>query len=137
MTDRISRDEMAMRMAEAAADRSTCNRLHVGSVILVNNRVVSTGYNGPPAGMPHCDHLGDDPCVEAVHAEANAIVFAARHGSPIHDGTLYSTHQPCYGCAALIVNSGIVRVVFWMPYRLSAGLDLLNAASVATMRMSR
>jgi dCMP deaminase len=136
---RRSRDQMLMMMAEAASGRSTCNRLHVGAVISVDGRVISTGYNGAPAGLPHCEHPKDDdtPCSNAVHAEMNAIVFAARHGSPVNHGELFSTHEPCRLCAVMIINAGIDRVVFMHPYSslVGSGLELLNQGWVATMKM--
>jgi dCMP deaminase len=127
---RISRDRMMMKIAHAVAERSTCSRLHVGAVIARDSRAVSTGYNGNPAGMPHCQHVGDDPCKNAVHAEANAIAFAARHGAPTEGAEMFTTHQPCLKCAQLIVNSGIVRVVYDFPYRVLDGLDLLNVLGI-------
>lgn len=133
---RRSRDQMLMMMAEAASGRSTCSRLHVGAVIAKENRAISTGYNGAPAGLPHCEHDGtDSPCEVAVHAEANAIVFAARHGVPVEGAELFTTHMPCLYCCNLVINSGIRRVVWLNLYRDSAGIELLDKAGVATMQM--
>jgi dCMP deaminase len=136
---RRSRDQMLMMMAEAASGRSTCNRLHVGAVIAIDGRVISTGYNGAPQGMAHCNHYpGDErPCNNAVHAEMNTIIFAARHGTAIEGGELFCTHEPCRLCAVMIINSGIRRVVFMHPYSslTGTGLDLLNEMGIATMRL--
>lgn len=128
---------MLMMMAEAASGRSTCSRLHVGAVIAKENRAISTGYNGAPAGLPHCVHEGVEgmPCMVAVHAEANAVVFAARHGVPVEGAELFTTHMPCLYCCNLIINSGIRRAVWLHPYRDSAGIELLDRASVLTMQM--
>lgn len=134
-----------MGMAETIAERGTCSRAQVGAIIVRDSRLISSGYNGVPAGMRHCDHSldgwGDGPnsprnpgCLMSVHAEANAIAFAARYGSTVDACEMFTTHQPCLDCAKLIINAGILRVVFWKPYRRSEGLDLLNAANVATMR---
>jgi dCMP deaminase len=140
---RRSRDQMLMMMAEAASGRSTCSRLHVGAVVAVDGRVVSTGYNGAPAGLPHCDHehevtgaLGREHCLTAVHAEANAIVFAARHGAGINHAELFTTASPCPGCANLIINAGITRVVFMALYNNAVGgLDRLDQAGITTMHL--
>lgn len=132
MTTRISRDKMLMTIAYAVALRSTCDRNHVGAVIVRDSRVISTGYNGAPSGMPHCDHTNDDqPCKEVVHAEANAIVFAARNGIATNHADLYTTLSPCVDCARLIINSGIGSVFFGMPYRDVSGIRLLESAGVA------
>ncbi len=121
-----------MRVAVVIAQRSTCNRLNVGAVVARDGRMITSGYNGPPSGMAHCLHESEVPCDAAVHAEANAIAFAARYGSTTQDSELFVTHSPCVNCAKLIINAGIVRVVFGVEYRDPSGLDLLEAASVET-----
>lgn len=127
-----------MEIAAAVARRSTCNRLAVGAVIARDARVLSTGYNGPPAGMEHCAHSDprwdESPCQLAVHAESNAIAFAARFGTPTNGTELYVTHSPCVQCAKLIINSGITRVWYAVEYREMTGIDLLEAASVETIQ---
>lgn len=130
MKKRPSRDEMLMEMAFVVAKRSTCNRLSVGAVIALDARVISMGYNGPPSGVDHCQHGNGHPCDAAVHAEANAIVFAARHGLPTENTSLYVTHQPCLRCAQLIINSGICLVLYRESYRLDEGIQLLVDAGV-------
>jgi len=151
--DRITRDQMLMGMAQVVARRSTCERSKVGVIVAVQSRPLVSGYNGAPAGMPHCDHTcncgatdkyGDTvsdhddtcaaemPCTVAVHAEANAIAYAARHGIILAESILYSTLEPCYECAKLIINAGIVRVVYSMAYRSHLGLMLLREAGVET-----
>jgi dCMP deaminase len=133
---RRSRDQMLMMMAEAASGRSTCSRLHVGTVIARENRAISTGYNGTPAGLPHCEHGDtDSPCEAAVHAEANAIIFAARYGVPVEGAELFTTHMPCLACSSLIINAGIRRTVWLYDYRDPSGVQLLNGAHVMTMKM--
>ncbi len=116
---RPSWDHYFMKMAYLAAERATCNRKHVGAVIVRINMAVSTGYNGSPRGLPHCDDVGHeivnmngrDSCIRTVHAEANAIAQAARSGAVIEGATLYTTASPCYDCMKLIINAGIKRVV--------------------------
>ena len=133
---RASRDSMLMAMAWVASRRGTCNRLSVGAVIAHDSRVVSTGYNGNPSGMDHCSHTKEDlKCTTAVHAEANAIAFAARWGGKgTQDATLYVTHAPCLECAKLIINSGITAVIYDRPYRLTEGLEMLHSAGVQVTR---
>lgn len=133
--DRITRDEMLLLMARMAAKRSTCARLHVGAIIARDHRPIVTGYNGAPAGMAHCDHVNDfsrpeDGCQVAVHAEANAIAYAARAGIALEGAELFCTNEPCYKCSQLIINAGIIRVVFNQPYRLHDGVALLRAAKL-------
>jgi len=127
-----------MGMAALWSQRSTCSRAAVGVVVALDGRVITTGYNGAPAGMSHCIHSVDDVvsgsssigCAIAVHAEANAIAFAAKHGTPTNGATLYTTLTPCVPCAQLIINAGIVRVVAHTPYRVMDGWDLLYDAGI-------
>jgi dCMP deaminase len=124
---------------QAIATRSTCDRLNVGCAIVRDARVISTGYNGNVSGATHCSHLlvnkPDSPCDTAVHAEANAIVFAARHGVAVHKADLWTTHQPCLSCAKLIVNAGVWRVWYINEYRLREGLDLLLRSGIEVFRI--
>ena len=135
---RPTRQQMLIHVALVIAQRSTCTRLHVGAWIARDGRILTTGYNGPPAGMDHCTHtagraLGDEiGCEVAVHAEANAIAFAARYGMGTDQAELYVTHSPCIACAKLIINAGIVKVVYATEYRSYEGLDLLEKARVET-----
>lgn len=106
-----------MQTAWLYSQRGTCDRLQVGALIAREGRILVTGYNGPPAGLPHCNHqsIGLAPsnaCTRAVHAEANVIAFAARYGVAVVGADLYCTHMPCVVCAPLIINSGIGRVFF-------------------------
>lgn len=128
--DRPSEVELLLRMAALVALRSTCSRLHVGAVLARDARVLSTGRNGAPAGMPHCRHDDDRPCVVSVHAEANALAFAARHGVATAGAHLYLTHAPCRACAGLLVNAGVAAVTYAQPFRSRDGVDLLAAAGV-------
>ncbi len=118
-SSRQSWDDYFMNIAETVATRATCDRKKVGAVIVVNKTIVSTGFNGAPRGMPHCDEVGHElkemggrqSCVRTVHGEANALAQAARTGARVEEGTLYTTASPCYDCLKLIINSGIKRVV--------------------------
>lgn len=132
---RPTRDQSLMQHAQVACERSTCNRLHVGAIIAREGRMVMSGYNGPISGADHCQHEvvdGVDGCRAAVHAEANAISFAARYGCATGGAEMFVTHSPCVSCAQLIVQSGIVRVVYALEYRSLEGLDLLESAGIET-----
>jgi dCMP deaminase len=122
VSQRSSWDEYFMRIAEVVASRATCDRKHVGAVIVRDKSILATGYNGSIRGLPHCDDDGhfieDNHCVRTVHAEANAIVQAARNGVRIDGASIYVTAVPCWGCFRLIANAGLLRVVFGESYRL-------------------
>ena len=128
MNKRPTWDEYFMEMAELARKRSTCLRRHVGAVIVKDNRVIATGYNGVPKGIRHCEETGclrqqlnvpsgkmHELC-RGLHAEQNAIIQAACMGSSIEGGTLYCTTQPCVICTKMIINAGIKRVVIKESY---------------------
>jgi len=130
---RISRDDMLMEIALIMARRSTCNRLQVGAVVAQAGRIVSTGYAGAPAGLPHCSSETcnvSTPCTRTVHAEAGAISYAARAGISLEGSSLYCTHCPCLDCAKLIINTGIKRVLYDQAYRKTEGLELLQSAGI-------
>lgn len=114
-------NEYFMGIAHQAATRSTCLRKKVGAVIVRDKTVLSTGYNGSIRGLPHCEDVGctmeDGHCVATVHAEANAIIQAAKNGVAIEGGELYTTASPCWGCFKLIANSGIRRIYYGEFYR--------------------
>lgn len=134
---RPSVESVLMQTAHAFSSRSTCSRLHVGAVLARDSRVIATGYNGAPAGMPHCRHqTAGEPCISAVHAEANAVAFAARHGIATDGATLYVTHSPCLECAKLLVNAGVARVIYATRYRLADGLRLLAICGVDAEHIS-
>ena len=131
---RVSWEEYFMNIAKQVASRSTCDRKHVGALIVRDKTILSTGYNGSIRGMPHCDEIGhlmeNGHCVRTTHAEQNAIVQAAVHGSSTEGGTLYSTHSPCKICAKIILNAGIKRVVASEFYRDEAILAMFKEAGV-------
>jgi len=118
---RPSWDEYFLNIARAVATRATCPRASVGAVIVKNNRIISTGYNGAPAGEPHCTEVGclmeDGHCQRAIHAETNAVAEAARFGVAVEGATLYywdSLGRPadsCVKCSQVMKAAGIIRVV--------------------------
>ena len=121
MDTRVSWDEYFMNIARVVATRATCDRKHVGAVIVRDRTILSTGYNGSIRGMPHCDEVGhlieNDHCVATVHAEANAILQAAKNGVRIDGAEIYTTASPCWNCFKLIANAGCRRIVFGEFYR--------------------
>ena len=141
--ERPSWDEYFMEVAELAARRSTCLRRNVGAVVVLDKRIIATGYNGAPRGIMHCEERGGclrekmgipsgerhELCM-ALHAEQNAIIQAASMGQSIEGSTIYVTHQPCVICAKMIINAGIRRIVFEFPYPDELSRDLLAEAGV-------
>jgi dCMP deaminase len=121
MTQRSSWDQYFMDIARQVATRATCDRKHVGAVLARDRTILSTGYNGSIRGLPHCDEVGhmmeNGHCVATVHAEANAIIQAAKNGVGIDGATIYTTASPCWPCFKLIANSGCQRIVFGEFYR--------------------
>lgn len=121
MSQRASWDEYFMRIAVEVSSRATCDRKHVGAVIVRDKSILASGYNGSIRGLMHCDEEGhmmeDGHCVRTIHAEANAVIQAARNGVRIEGATIYVTASPCWGCFKMIANAGITRIVFGEFYR--------------------
>jgi len=131
-----------MQMAEIAEKRSTCTRRSVGAVIVKDNRIMATGYNGVPTGIIHCDERGclreqlkvpsgqrHELC-RGLHAEQNAIIQAAHLGQSIAGGTIYCTNQPCVICAKMIINAGIKRIVIKEGYPDDLAVEMLKEAGL-------
>src|SRR5713101_7744892 len=114
-------DTYFMEIARVVSSRSTCDRKHVGALLVRDRMILSTGYNGSIRGMPHCDEVGHlmegGHCVATIHAEANSVLQAARNGVRIDGADLYTTASPCWPCFKLIANAGIKRVVYAEFYR--------------------
>jgi dCMP deaminase len=127
---RASWDEYFMGIAKQVATRSTCDRKHVGAVIVKDRMILATGYNGSIRGLPHCDEVGhlmeDGHCVRTTHAEANALIQAARSGVRVDGAGIYVTASPCFGCFKLIANAGLSRIVFGEFYRDERIFDFSN-----------
>ncbi|MDD2585152.1 MAG: cytidine/deoxycytidylate deaminase family protein [Syntrophomonadaceae bacterium] len=135
-------DEYFLQLADLVASRSTCIRRHVGAVLVKDERIIATGYNGAPRGIKHCMEVG---CLRetlgipsgqryelcrGVHAEQNAIINAAYYGVSTRDTVLYCTNQPCIICARIIANAGIRRVVHRGNFQDSLALELLEEAGI-------
>ena len=127
-------DEYFIEITLDVAKRSTCNRAQVGAIIVKEKRILTTGYNGAPRGLPHCLDAGceimDGHCVRTLHAEQNAIIQAALHGVSVEGGTIYTTHQPCHTCAKMIINAGLTRVVYVGEYQDEIAMHYLKLAGV-------
>jgi len=129
-----------MNIARQVATRSTCDRKHVGAVIVRAKTILSTGYNGSIRGLAHCDEVGhlmeEGHCVRTVHAEANAIAQAARNGVAIEGAEIYITASPCWGCFRLLANSGIQRIYYGEFYRDAKIHDFAEAAEIELVDLS-
>ncbi|HHO57530.1 MAG TPA: cytidine deaminase [Thermoplasmatales archaeon] len=142
MEKRPSFDEYFMKIALLVATRSTCTRRHVGAVIVRDNHILSTGYNGPPKGAKHCDETG---CIReqlniprgerhelcrGLHAEQNAIIQAAVFGVSIKGGTIYTTNFPCSVCAKMIVNAELKELVYLEDYPDELSREILKESNI-------
>ncbi|MGH8014429.1 MAG: deoxycytidylate deaminase [Candidatus Binataceae bacterium] len=146
---RPSWDQYFMTITRVVAERSTCLRAKVGAVIARDRSILATGYNGSPAGLPHCNEVGcliyesrtpdgelEQNCYRTIHAEINAITQAARNGSAIRDADVYVTHTPCIHCMKVLINTGISTVYYEKEYKLHTVADLLKYARVRLVRVA-
>ncbi len=143
--DRPSLDQYFMAFATVASLMSTCQHRKEGAVAVQGKRIIATGYNGAPVGLPHCNVVGCsrdglvsgerlDIC-RAVHAEENVLLQCAQYGPSCKGATIYTTLQPCLGCAKSMVNAGIARVVYEEEYSDRQGLIFLEAARVKVEKL--
>jgi dCMP deaminase len=144
---RKSKDVYFAEIADLVSSRSTCLRNQVGAVIVKESQILSTGYNGAPKGLPHCDEVG---CIRekmavkpgerhelcrGLHAEMNAIVQAAYHGVSVRDGILYCTTRPCSICTKMLINAGIVEIVYIEEYEDELAAQLAREAGLNVRRV--
>ena len=145
---RVSWDEYFMQIAEIVKTRSTCLRRQVGAVIVHENRIITTGYNGAPSGLRHCTEIGGcererlgipsgqrHELCRALHAEQNAIIQAAKIGVSTEGCTIYITLQPCVICAKMLVNAGIVRIVHKGEYTDELSRSIIEEAGIEIVVM--
>ena len=145
---RISWDEYFMQIVEVVKTRSTCLRRQVGAVIVKDNRIITTGYNGAPSHLKHCTELGGcerqkmgipsgerHELCRALHAEQNAIIQAAKLGNTTEGATIYVNLQPCVICAKMIINAGIVRVVYKGDYPDEMAKSMLEEAKIVLTKI--
>lgn len=137
---RVDWNDYFMNIAHQVATRSTCDRKHVGAVIVRDKTILSTGYNGSIRGLPHCDDVGhlmeEGHCVATVHAEANAIIQAAKNGVRIDEAELYTTASPCWSCFKLIANAGIRTVYFGEFYRDRRSVEVARELGIGLVDLS-
>ncbi len=149
MIDRPSWEEYFMEITELVAKRSTCLRREVGAIIVKDRHILSTGYNGPPKGVPHCDEIGGclrqqmnipsgqrHEICRAVHAEQNAIIQAAKLGINIEGSDMYVTTHPCFICAKMIINAGIKRIFIKQGYPDELSANILREADLEIINIS-
>jgi dCMP deaminase len=149
MTQRPTWDEYFLDIARLVATRSTCLRRQVGAVLVKDKRILATGYNGPPSGLPHCLDVGclrermgipsgerHELC-RGLHAEQNAILQAAFHGISIKGATLYCTHHPCIICSKMLINAGISKIVYLEGYPDPLAKEMLHEAKIEVIRFER
>ena len=121
MKQRATWEQYFMNIAKEVATRSTCDRKHVGALIVRDKTILSTGYNGSIRGMPHCDDTGhmmeDGHCGATIHSETNAILQAAKNGVMIDGAEVYITASPCWPCFKMLANAGIKKIFYGEFYR--------------------
>lgn len=140
-------DDYFMKIAEVVASISTCLRRKAGAVLVKDKRILSTGYNGVPKGLPHCEETGcprknyasgtHHELCRAVHSEQNAIVQAAIHGVSIEGATLYCTHKPCTLCTKMLINAGIERVVYKEEYPDDGSLSFFELSGIKVEKIKK
>jgi len=143
---RPSWDDYFLDIARLVARRSTCRRRSVGALLVIDKRILSTGYNGAPSGLRHCLEVGclreqhNMPSGErhelcrGLHAEQNAIIQAALHGVSVKGATLYCTNHPCVICAKMIINAGVKRIVYSEGYSDELSFEMLKEAGVEVVK---
>jgi len=134
MAQRPTWNQYFMKMAELVSERATCPRKHCGTVLVRDNFVLATGYNGSLPGQPHCDDVGCDMvnkhCVRTNHSEMNALCQAALHGVSVKGATAYINRNPCSTCAKALIAAGIVKVVIGENYGRQAGRQVCVNAGI-------
>ena len=130
-------DERYLRMAAVWAENSYCKRRQVGALLIKNKMIISDGYNGTPSGFENiCEDESGKTKAYVLHAEANAITKIAKSHNSSEGATLYVTSSPCIECAKLIIQAGIIRVVFSESYRLNDGIELLKMANIEVVNLN-
>jgi dCMP deaminase len=146
MHERPSWDAYFMRIAHEVSTRATCPRRSVGALVVRDRRILATGYNGAPKGLPHCPPGGPDNdwpagcmraghCIRTLHAEQNALLQAALFGVPTSGATMYVTCQPCNTCAKMIINAGIERVIYEGDYPDEFSKEIFRDAKLEVLRL--
>lgn len=127
----IKLHELYINISSEIAKCSYANRAKVGAVLVRGGRIISTGYNGMPTGLGNkCELPSGQTNPQVIHAEANAILYSARMGQPTEGSTLYVTYSPCVECAKMIIQAGIIHVIYLVEYRDTGGIQLLKDANI-------
>jgi dCMP deaminase len=145
---RLGWNEYFMSVAHLISRRATCTRGHIGAVIVRDNNILSTGYNGAPSGLPHCNEVNckiyksthpdgtiEENCVNTIHAEINAIAQAAKHGVSIKDADIYITASPCIHCLKVLINVGIKTIYYDKPYKIENIAELLRLSGIRLVKV--
>ncbi|NTV99536.1 MAG: dCMP deaminase family protein [Chlorobiaceae bacterium] len=146
---RLGWHEYFMSVAHLISRRATCTRGHIGAVLVRDNNILSTGYNGAPAGLPHCNEINcriyrsshpdgtvEENCVNTIHAEINAIAQAAKHGVSIRDADIYITASPCIHCLKVLINVGIKTIYYDKPYKIEHIDELIRLSGVRLVQVN-
>ncbi len=129
-------DERYLKMAVVWAGNSYCIRRQVGALLVKDKMIISDGYNGTPSGFENiCEDENNKTKPYVLHAEANAITKVAKSNNSSEGATLYVTSSPCLECSKLIIQAGIKRVVFWEPYHMNDGVELLERANIEVVKV--
>jgi dCMP deaminase len=145
---RLGWHEYFMSVAHLISRRATCTRGHIGAVIVRDHSILSTGYNGAPSGLPHCNETNcriyrsthpdgtvEENCVNTIHAEINAIAQAAKHGVCISDSDIYITASPCIHCLKVLINVGIKTIYYDKPYKIEHIAELLRLSGIRLVQV--
>ncbi len=145
---RLGWHEYFMSVAHLISRRATCTRGHIGAVIVRDHSILSTGYNGAPSGLPHCNETNcriyrsthpdgtvEENCVNTIHAEINAIAQAAKHGVSISDSDIYITASPCIHCLKVLINVGIKTIYYDKPYKIEHIAELLRLSGIRLVQV--
>lgn len=141
MQQRIPFEQYFILQALVIAQRSTCNRALVGSVLVKDNRVIASGYNGAVQNRPHCDDVGhlmvDGHCVRTIHSEINALMQCSKNGISTENAEIYVTHFPCLNCTKSLVQAGIKQVNYAYDYHSDPlAVNLLQAMHIKTHQIN-
>ena len=133
-------DKYYIKVAQVCAKNSYAIKLKVGAIIVKDNQIISDGFNGTPSGFENkCEtfNIDGDLCTfpYVLHAESNAILKCAKYGKSTKDSTLYITHAPCIDCAKLIIQAGIIRIVYLEDYKNSDGINLLKKVDIKVEKL--
>jgi dCMP deaminase len=145
---RLGWHEYFMSVAHLISQRATCQRAHIGAVVVHDNNILATGYNGAPSGLPHCDEehcliytsihpdgTVEENCMNTIHAEINAIAQAAKHGTSIKGADIYITASPCINCLKVLINVGIKTIYYDKPYKIENISEIVRLSGIKLVQV--